>query len=268
MVEFRMFRLLIYDLDGTLIDSRQDIVDSINWTLQELGLPSLPVEQVSEFVGSGVKNLMQLSLQAAGSKTSSFAAALQSRRRLVKRRSAAGSSGTVRSARRTGAGAAERAPSSGLPPLERSIKLFRGRYGRHLLDQTRLYPSVPPVLEFYKDRKQAVLTNKSQDFSKTLLQGLGVESYFFRLIGGDEGFPRKPAPEAVHELMRQAGAGAGESVFIGDSSIDIQTARNAGIRTVAVTYGFGRRAELEAAKPDWIVDDLKELMNLGNHRDR
>lgn len=210
-----MIKLLIYDLDGTLIDSSQDIANAVNWTLKELGLWALPVEQVSGFVGNGVKNLMQQALKAAS-------------------------------------------PSS-LPPLGRSIKLFRRRYGEHLLDQTRLYPSVKKVLEFFKGLSQAVVTNKPEDFTHEILRGLGIDSYFGRVIGGDKGFPKKPDPGPVLELLGHFEVRPEEAILIGDSRMDVETARNAGIRAAAVTYGFGSRSELEAAQPDFLLNDLEEL---------
>lgn len=217
-----MIRLIIYDLDGTLIDSRLDIAHAVNWTLKELGLlgaaerSPLPVEQISGFIGNGVRNLMKQALEALG---------------------------TVLE-----------------PSLERSIKLFRRRYGEHLLDETKLYPSVRKVLEFFRDRKQAVLTNKPEEFSLEILRGLQIDSYFFRVIGGGQGFPKKPAPEPVREILRSAEIRPEEAILVGDSALDVETGRNAGVKTAAVTYGFGRREAIKRAGPDFILEDLEELM--------
>jgi len=210
-----LIKLIIYDLDGTLIDSRRDIADAVNWTLREMGLRELALEQVSSFVGNGVKNLMRQALKEV-----------------------------VR----------------GEAPLERSIKLFRARYGEHLLDHTRLYPSVRKVLEFFKDRKQAVMTNKPEDFSLRILRGLAIDSYFFRVVGGDQGFSKKPAPEALLDILDTASVGPEEALLVGDSAIDIETAQSARVKTVAVTYGFGSPGELERFEPDAIIDDLEELI--------
>ena len=211
-----MIRLIVYDLDGTLIDSRLDIANAVNGTLKEFGLGELPMEKVASFVGSGVKNLMQQVLKETGAKP--------------------------------------------LPSLERAIKIFRRRYGEHLLEHTRLYPSVRKVLEFFKGRRQAVITNKPENFSLTILQGLGVDSYFFRVLGGDGGFPKKPAPEPLFEILRSAGVSTDEAVLVGDSATDVETGRNAGVKTLAVTYGFGSREEIKSARPDMILEDLAELM--------
>lgn len=224
-----MVKLILYDLDGTLIDSRRDIADAVNFTLQELGFQKLPIDRVSAFVGTGVKNLMRQALLTVG----------------------AGS--RARS---------NEGPPRGVAPavVEKSIKLFRRRYSEHLLDHTQLYPSVPKVLECLKNRKQAVVTNKPEDFSKTILKGLGIQPYFSEVIGGDAGFPKKPSPEPVLEVMRRAGTGPGESILVGDSSLDIETGHNAGIKTLAVTYGFGTVEEIQKAKPDFILNDLEELI--------
>ena len=210
-----MVRLIIYDLDGTLIDSRADIANAVNWTLAEFGLGELPEETVTGFVGGGVKNLIEQSLKETG--------------------------------------------GNPLPPLEKAVKMFRKRYGEHLLDRTRLYPAVPGVLEFFKERMQAVMTNKPEGFSRTLLKGLGIDSYFFRVLGGDGGFPKKPAPEPLLEILKSAGVPADEAVLVGDSATDVETGRNAGVKTITVTCGFGSRREIENARPDFILEDLEEL---------
>ena len=208
--------LIIYDLDGTLIDSRRDIVNAVNWTLSELGLKELAAKQISSFVGNGVTNLMRQALEAV------------------------------------------EVPRTA-PFLERSIKIFRKRYGEHLLDETSLYPSVRQVLEFFKDRKQAVITNKPEEFSLTILKGLGIDSYFFKVVGGDRGFPKKPDPAAVFDILSLARISPEETLLVGDSATDIQTGRNAGVRTAAVTYGFGKRPEIETARPDFLLEGLEEL---------
>ena len=212
-----MIRLIVYDLDGTLIDSRLDIANAVNWTLREFKLGELPVDKVSSFVGSGVRNLMLQALKELGAEPT--------------------------------------------PALEKSIQLFRKRYGEHLLDHTRLHHSVRKVLEFFKDRKQAVVTNKPENFSLQILEGLGIRPYFFRVFGGDTGFPKKPAPEGLLEILRAARVSPEEAVLVGDSAVDIETGRNAGVKTFAVTYGFGKREEIEKAGPDRTLDNLDELIS-------
>ena len=209
-----MIKLLIYDLDGTLIDSGEDIARAVNAMLQTLNLPPLPKGLIATFVGNGVAHLITQSLIQSG-------------------------------------GSAER--------VQEAIRLYRDHYSKHMLDHTRLYPSVKSVLEHFKDRKQGVITNKPENFSNLILKHLGVQNYFFRVIGGENSFPKKPSPDAVIEMMASLGISKNETVLIGDSAIDIETGKNAGIKTVAVTYGFGKPEEIRSAGPDLALNDLSEL---------
>jgi len=220
-----MIKLLIYDLDGTLIDSCRDIANAVNWTLKELALRKLPIETISSFVGRGVTNLMTGVLKEALKEVGK-----QNRQSEIENL------------------------------LGRSVRLYRSHYAKHLLDETKLYPSVQMVLEHFKDRKQAVITNKPEGFSNEILRGLKIDSYFFRVIGGDQKFPKKPAPEPVLEIVRSAGVGFDETVLIGDSAIDIKTGRNAKIKTIAVTYGFSNIDEIKHSAPDFVLNDLAELI--------
>jgi phosphoglycolate phosphatase len=213
-----MIKLLIYDLDGTLIDSRADIAHSVNWMLKQLGFKELELSAISGHVGEGVAHLMKSVLKLSSGRDEE---------KLV----------------------------------ERAVKLYRGRYAEHLLDQTKLYPSVKGVLEHFKSRQQAVITNKPEGFSRQILKALGVGYYFFRIVGGDQAIAKKPSPGSVFELMRSLGVEAREAVFIGDSEIDIQTGKNAGIYTIGVTYGFKTKEHVENARPDFVYHDLNELLS-------
>ena len=220
-----MIKLLIYDLDGTLINSCQDIANGVNWALKELGFGELSVKQISAHVGRGVTNLM---------------------------------AGVLKETMKQGKTPEVELDTEKL--LKRSIKLYRSHYAEHLLDETKLYPSVHKVLEHFKNRKQAVITNKPEGFSNEILRGLKVDSYFFKVIGGDQQFPKKPSPEAVLEIVRSAQVEPHEAVLIGDSAIDVETGKNAKIKTIAVTYGFSSSKEIERSKPDLILNDLAELV--------
>ncbi len=212
-----MIKLIIYDLDGTLIDSSKDISNSVNGALKELGFPELPESLIRSHVGNGVIPLMKQVLREV---------------------------------------------SASQDLLERAVDLYKSRYSDHLLDETKLYPEVKTVLEFFKRRKQVIITNKTAAFSHRILKGLGIDSYFFEVIGGDQSLPKKPAPDSVLTLMTSVGASCDETVLIGDSTIDIQTAKNAGIKTIIVTYGFDSQANIESSKPDFIVHRLGEVLNL------
>ena len=214
-----MIRLLIYDLDGTLIDSGKDIANCVNRALKELGLSELPEQRINFFVGKGARNLLENVLPEVLNEK----------------------------------------PSEQF--VDQTLKLYRNYYRKHLLDETKLFPFVKEVLKHFESKKQAVITNKSEDFSRQILAGLGVESYFFRIVGGEQAFPKKPSPEAVFDIMKSAPALAHETVLIGDSDVDIQTGKNAGIKTIAVTYGFSNHEEIRRSKPDVILHDLRELMS-------
>jgi phosphoglycolate phosphatase len=210
-----MVKLLIFDLDGTLVDSAEDIARSVNELLSTLGRDVLPRERIRSYIGDGVQKLLERALESAPSGT---------------------------------------AASSVAPYLE--------IYRRRLLDHTRPYPGVVPALvELSPGRSLAVLTNKPARESRAILEGLDLDRYFDAVYGGDS-FPRKkPDPVGVVHLMSQFGADRDETVFVGDSAVDVRTAREAGVRSCLVTYGLDREGA-EPLAPDWQVSDLRELVPL------
>jgi len=214
-------RLLIFDLDGTLIDSKTDLVLSVNAMREQMGLPQLETTVVVSYVGRGVATL-------------------------------------IRRALGEGASADEMAWAS---------TIFLDYYSRHLLDNTVPYPGVGHALYELRSRRMAVLTNKRVDFSREILDGLGL-AHHFSWIYGDTSFPeKKPNPVGVLTLMRDTGIPARQTLMVGDSDTDVLTGRNAGVWTCGVTYGFGAHT-LEAISPDVLVGDLRELAELLNGRVR
>jgi len=220
-----MIKLLVYDLDGTLIDSREDIANSVNGAFERLGLHPVPTDTIAQFVGSGVEQLISRSLKEVN-------------REFPKSESQKNSL------------------------LKKATKLFRKHYQDHLVDQTRLYPGVEQVLEHFKDQRQAVITNKPASFSNEILTHLKVNHFFFRLVGGGDAFPKKPDPASLLDIMNSADVNGTETVLIGDSKIDIDTGRRAGVQTVGVTYGFGTHTEIKEAKPNFILNALVDLIDL------
>lgn len=230
-----MIQLIVYDLDGTLIDSSKDIANAVQFSLTQLGLPTVSETLVRSYVGQGVDHLIgQVLTEISRNYFSS-----------------------PRLRRQAGAPLPK-----GEGVLEKAVALYKSHYSEHLLDETKLYPHVKETLHFLKSKKQAVISNKIGLFSRQILKGLGIDSYFFDVIGGDQ-VARKPAPDAVLKLIDEARVKPSETLFIGDSPIDVQTAKNANIKIAAVTYGFSSRAELEASQPDFIVDRIDEVINLG-----
>jgi phosphoglycolate phosphatase len=207
-------RLVVFDLDGTLVDSSRDLAAAVNATLARLapGMPPLGLDTVCSFIGNGARALVARSLREAG-----------------------------------------------LPaPPEDVLPLFLAEYAAHLLDTTRLYPGVAEALDALAGRELAVLTNKPGEMSRTILRGLGVAERFFRVYGGDDLPTRKPDPEGLQRLMAEANVGPRETALVGDSAIDVRTARAAGVRAVAVRYGFDPDG-LAAEPPDALLGDLREL---------
>lgn len=190
-----MTRLVVFDLDGTLVDSRLDLAASANLLLDELGAPRLAVAEVERMVGDGARMLVQRVLAAAGVETD----------------------------------------------LDAALGRFLAIYDEHLLDHTCPYPGVVDALDALGDRAVlGLLTNKPQHHTARLLEALGLRDRFFAAIGGDTTFPRKPDPAALLHLIDTVGARPEASVMVGDSRVDLETARRAGTPVCLVTYGFGR----------------------------
>ena len=210
-----MKRLIFYDLDGTLVDTLQDIADAANHMLVRLGLPPREPTDIRGAIGSGVQELVRRCLR------------------------------TDDPAR-----------------IDQGVALYRAYYTQHLLDHSRLYPGAQKLLDHFKDRRQAVITNKPNPYSTDILRSLGVAGYFCEIIGGNSGYPAKPDPAALLAVMGREGVAAEQAVLIGDSPIDIETGRRAGALTVTLTHGFSTAAEIRGASPDVLVDSFDELLIL------
>jgi phosphoglycolate phosphatase len=206
--------LIIFDLDGTLIDSRLDLANAVNATRHHMGMAPLENPRVCSYVGNGAPVLIRRALGDQASE-SQIAAALD---------------------------------------------YFLRYYGEHKLDYTTLYPGVRETLDRLRaaGRKMAVLTNKPVRVSRAILEGLGTGAYFFQVYGGNSFAFKKPHPVGVETLMREAGVSADRTVMVGDSSVDVETARNAGVAVCGVTYGFQPETLLDPA-PDWKIDRIEEL---------
>ncbi len=210
-------RLVVFDLDGTLIDSEMDLAQSVNATRKHLGLDPLPLELVATYVGQGVTTLIRRSL----------------------------------------------GPEASEETIERSVAFFLDYYGDHMLDHTKMYSGVREALDALDGRTLAVLTNKPVNFSRRILQRLSLDSCFAFIYGGNSFDQKKPDPVGLLRLMEDTGASPPATMIVGDSDVDIQTGRNAGTWTCAVTYGLGAHT-LAQSSPDLVVDDLRKLASLLN----
>ncbi len=215
--ERRPCRFFIFDLDGTLIDSRADITSALNAALTRIQMPILRESRVVDFVGNGVQRLVEESLRET-----------------------------------TG-----REPESEL--IQKLIALFREEYGDHLLDRTRLCDGVSEGLDRLSWATFAVVSNKPEGFSRRILEGLGIAHRFCAILGGDSVRMRKPDPEALLKAMETCGASRSETAMVGDSAVDIEAGKAAGVTTCGVLGGFRPRQELETAGCDFIIGNLIEL---------
>jgi len=210
-------RLLVFDLDGTLVDSTQDLASAINATLAELspGTPALPVSVVRSLIGQGASTLVEQSLGRAGL----------------------------------------------AQPVSAVLPVFMRHYEACLLDTTGLYPGIADGLRALEARTLAVLSNKPGPMCRAILEGLGVAPHFARIWGAGDFPGRKPQPEPLLALMRDLGTTAAETVLIGDSAVDVQTARAAGVAVYGVAWGLDPQS-LGASPPDRILRTLSELVDL------
>jgi len=211
-------RAFIFDLDGTLIDSKLDLVNSVNAMLRETHREEMPMETVAAYIGHGAPRLIASVLGPA-------------------------------------------APES---EREKALSIFLEHYEKHNLDATRPYPGVVEALALLDGIPLAVLTNKPTKASLQILEGLGLAKYFRSIHGGDSFVKKKPDPGGAQFILREMGAAREESAMVGDSDVDVETARNAGMRAIAVNYGFGQYDRV-ANPADHYVDQLMELIELARN---
>ncbi len=206
--------LLIFDLDGTLIDTRQDLANAVNYAAQQLGKKPLSLEQVTRLVGDGVRTFFVHAFEGESEAT-----------------------------------------------LAEALKFFRQFYAEHLADHSRLYPRMREVLAHFHAQKKAVLSNKPQEFTLSLLQRLDLHTSFEIIIGGSPDFPLKPDPQALQAILQKLQTPAGRALMIGDGENDILVGQAAGVKTCAVTYGFRPAEKLLALQPDFVAHAPQDLID-------
>ncbi len=209
--------LLIFDLDGTLIDSSEDIAWSVNRTLMKLGMEPLPYSVILGYIGWGVRMLLEQAM-----------------------------------------------PVDSHHLLDEARRIFLDFYGSHLTVKTRLYSGVEETLHHLHARgfKMAIVTNKPIALTKEILNALSLTPHFTPVLGGDSVRNKKPHPESVETVLREHSLSPAGALFIGDSRIDIETGKAAGIGTIGAAYGFRGRMELENAGADQIIDSFDALKKI------
>jgi len=209
--------LLVFDLDGTLVDSSGDLATATNAALQRVspGSQEIPHETVRSFVGDGARVLVERSVCHAGLDR----------------------------------------------PVDEVLSVFLECYAGCLLETTVLYPGIHSALDSLEDSVLAVLTNKPGGFSRTILDGLGVASRFSRIWGPDDAPAKKPDPAGLLALVAELGSAPEKVWMIGDSPVDVKTARAAGVRAAGVTWGLNPEG-LRREEPHLLIDDPRDLRSL------
>src|SRR5271166_1993099 len=218
----RSIKLVIFDLDGTLIDSRLDLVHSVNAALRHIGRPELPDDVIASYVGDGAPILIQRALGGEAVDES---------------------------------------------VVRKGLEFFLSYYREHKLDHTKVYHGIPEALVAIqkagngRPRKMAVLSNKPVNPSRAIVEALGLGAYFSQVYGGNSFATKKPEPEGARKLLQENGVLPEETAIVGDSHVDIETGRNAGLWTVGVSYGFAPHT-LKDAMPDLSIDTAGELVEV------
>jgi len=222
-------RLIVFDLDGTLIDSRKDLCNSVNAMLDHFGRPELPEEVIAGYIGDGASMLV--------------------------RRALGDPEGDVHDEEF----------------VAEALRFFLEYYKVHKLDYTYVYPGVMEALAAIRAARpetlMAVLTNKPVNPSRAICDHFGLSQYFFQNYGGNSFHTKKPDPHGLLALIAEASAkngsavAPGETMMIGDTDIDVLTARAAGTRSVGCLFGLAPHS-LEAARPDFLVDSPLEWMQV------
>jgi phosphoglycolate phosphatase len=139
------------------------------------------------------------------------------------------------------------------------IRIFLERYEMHLLDRTVLYPGVHDVLDHFRGKRRVLVSNKIHRLTVAVVRGLGVESQFDAILGGDSAAEKKPHPALLNSVLERFQVSAARALIVGDGDTDIEAGKRAGVITCGVTYGLGRKDDLIAAKPDVTIDSIAEL---------
>ena len=203
---------ILFDLDGTLLDTLQDLTDSVNYTLEKYGYPTRTVEQIRQAVSNGARNLIAQSM--TGQKDEAL--------------------------------------------VDQALSDYQAYYATHCQVKTRPYDGVLEVLREMKNRCPiGIVSNKPDRAVKPLCADYFGEIY---ALGEQEGCPRKPAPDMVYRAMKELGID--RCIYVGDSDVDVTTARNAGVPCVCVLWGFRDREQLEAVGGTHFCDDPKTLVKL------
>jgi len=206
---------IIFDVDGTLVDSRKDIVKAVNFTLRELRLPQKPPRVIISYIGLGIRDLIRRSL---GNQKGQFA--------------------------------------------DEALKIFTGYFRRHSADESRLYPHVKETLDYFRNKRKVVVTNRNRESAEITLKKLSINDYFEEVFGGDDEDCIKPSACPLDRVSSKLGMDKTRMIIVGDMDIDIKAGKEFDIRTCWVSYGLGKREDVEKIGPDYVIDDMIQLKKI------
>ena len=207
--------LVIFDLDGTLVDSQQDLTSAVNFTRKYYGLEPLEVATVASYLGSGIPALVKSVL-----------------------------------------------PNVDEKDIPNATVMFKEFYSKHLIDTTKTYSGVSEMLSSLKDVRKAILSNKSEKFSKDIIEKLGLKDFFDSIYGGDSFDEKKPSPRPIYEIMESLSVKKENTIMVGDGANDIIAGKTADIKTIAVLYGYSPKEKVEKLQPDFIAATPKDVVNI------
>ncbi len=222
----RIFDLILFDLDGTLIETAPEICDAVNDTLRQFRLPEVTQQQVNDWIGHGTRTLLIQALAFVGATT-------------------------VDAVRQSDS-------------LTQIASAFDQHYLRRCGTRSHLYPQVREVLQALRMQgvKLAVVTNKESRYTATVLDAHQLTPVFDRVVSGDTLAAKKPDPAGINSCLAQFQVERGRALFVGDSSIDVATARNAGVTVWALPYGYNMGEPIEACAPDRVIPDVSVLLSV------
>ncbi len=207
-------RLMIFDLDGTLVDSKDDLTAAVNFIRREYKLSDIGSDEVASYLGNGIRRLIDSVLP------------------------------------------------SGMSEIDKqnAFVRFNNYYSEHLLDTTYVYPGVFDVLDAVPDIKKVVLSNKTEIYTKKIIEKLGLGKYFIKICGGDTFPEKKPSCLPINSIINEFGLKKEHVVMVGDGINDILCGQSAGIATVAVLYGYSKRSKIEANTPSFIAEKASDIL--------
>lgn len=214
-------RLVMFDLDGTLVDSAADIALALNRALADLGLPGVSEAQVRLWVGRGASRLVHCALEHLPAPTDHFAKLHES-----------------------------------------LLARFMARYQEDVSGHSTLYPGARELLDACRAEAipLACVTNKPYAPARSLLEALAILAPFDLLLGGDSLPHKKPHPGALQHCLRYFEVTPAQALMVGDSRNDVEAARAAGVRVVALPWGYNHGEPIEACQPDWLLESLADLL--------